>query len=85
MGRSEKLMVIGFVALTAGVAVLGPIYTMQEGYATKARKQLERSNNQTQQKGKSDKDSTPARKAPTTGGVWGNMAKRRDAIAATKK
>mgnify|MGYP006125812983 CR=1 FL=1 len=71
-------MVVGFVALTATASAFAHFYTMQEGYALKARKQLDR----TQEGNSGD---TPARKPITAGGVWGNMAKQRDAIAAAKK
>lgn len=77
MGRSEKIMVIGFVALTAGASAFAHFYTMQEGYAMKARKQLEKANNSSK---KSEETTTPPPpKAPTVGGVWGNIAKVRDA------
>ena len=73
MGRSEKIMIMGFVAATASVSYFAHYYTMQEGYAMKARKQLEKSNNSTE-----PKNDPTTQKAPTVGGVWGNITKMRD-------
>ena len=70
MGRPEKIMIMGFVAATASVSYFAHYYTMQEGYAMKARKQLEKSN--------STAPKNDPQKAPTVGGVWGNITKMRD-------
>ena len=81
MGRSEKILIVGFVAFTAGASAFAHYYTMSEGYALKAIKDQERINNTSK-----EKTTTAAKpKAPTVGGVWGNIAKQRDAIKNSKK
>jgi hypothetical protein len=87
MGRNEKILIVGFVAITASASAFAHYYTMQEGYAMKARKENEaskeknknNSNNSNISNSNSKKDQ---RKAPTVGGVWGNIGKQRDALAA---
>jgi hypothetical protein len=78
MGKREKVLVLGFVALTASASAFAHFYTMKEGYALKAKKQLEKSKNNLHKKDSSEtKELEP--KAPTVGGVWGNITKMREA------
>ena len=80
MGKTEKILVLGFVAALAATSGVAHYYVTKEGYAMVATRSAQRREAKAaSRKQQHEAEQTPqARRAP--GGVWGNMAKRRDAL-----
>jgi hypothetical protein len=82
MGKTEKLLVLGFVAALAATSGVAHYYVTKEGYAMVATRSAQRREakaaSRKQQQQEEDEEQMPTRRVP--GGVWGNIAKRRDAL-----
>ena len=89
MGKKEKFLVAGFVAALAATSGVAHYYVTKEGYSMVAKKSEQRREAKEAKRKQRRIDETeqntqnggqqPSRGAP--GGVWGNMARRRDALA----
>ena len=82
MGKTEKILVLGFVAALAATSGVAHYYVTKEGYsmvATRSAQRREAKAASRKQQEENEGEQIPARRVP--GGVWGNMAKRRDALS----
>ena len=88
MGKKEKFLVAGFVAALAATSGVAHYYVTKEGYSMVAKraeqrreekdaKRKQRRNDATRERALNTEQQPPR---ATPGGVWGNMARRRDAL-----
>ena len=84
MGKKEKVLVLGFVAALAATSSVAHYYVTREGYSMVARKSEARKADRAasrQRAREEKKEQQQQQQQRTPGGMWGNMAKRRDAIS----
>ena len=79
MGKKEKVLVLGFVAALAATSGFAHYYVTKEGYSMVARKSEARRADRAASRQKAREAEQLQQRAP--GGMWGNMAKRRDALS----
>ena len=91
MGKKEKFLVAGFVAALAATSGVAHYYVTKEGYSMVAKRaeqrreekdarRKQRRNDGARERAQ-DTEQQQQQPRATPGGVWGNMARRRDAIS----
>lgn len=80
MGKKEKVLVLGFVAALAATSGFAHYYVTKEGYSMVARKSEARRAGRAASRQKAREEAEQLQQR-TPGGMWGNMAKRRDALS----